>query len=176
MKKFVCIGVFLASLLVSHKIILQVTPKAIMTKAMGVMEQRGVPVHGFAMSPRITPQTQLTSRPSPDLAYSLCLFDVSGGPVVVTGAKWARYGSLTIFNGATDVVYMASLDTANDNANNVALTTNTNLSLGDDTPIVYLKNPKGIALIRRLAPTNALYNKVVALSKGDTCTSLNNEL
>ncbi len=176
MKKFVFIGVFLAALLVSHKTILQVTPKAIMTKAMGVMEQRGVPVHGFAMSPRITPQTQSIVRPSPDLAYSLCLFDVSGGPIVVTGAKWAGYGSLTIFNAVTDVVFIASLDTANDNANDVVLTTDINLSQSGDTPIVYLKKPKGIALIRRLAPTDALYSNVVTLSKGDTCTPLNNEL
>ena len=77
MRAFVIILVLLASIAAGHAVVLFGAPSFIMGKAMAAMEERDVPTHAFALAKRMTPETQRVVRPSPDLAYSLCLFDFS---------------------------------------------------------------------------------------------------
>lgn len=173
MKKLIGFGLFCLALMGAHILTLRAAPAAIMSKAISVMSERGIPTHKFVMSKRLTPETQNIVRASPDLAYSLCLFDLSEGPVLVRGVKWDGYASLTIFNSVTDAVYIASLDTGVNDPGSAILTLDDKFK-SKDHPIAVLKNPKGIALIRRLAPNAELYKDVQVLSKPDICTVLNN--
>ena len=57
-----------------------------------------------------TPANQPIVRPSPDLAYSSCPFDLSAGPLLIQYVPVAgRYSSLSVFNARTDVVFVLSL-------------------------------------------------------------------
>lgn len=171
MKKLIGLCLFLFAFIGAHIFTLRAAPSVIMTKAVATMSERGIPPHRFVMSKRLTPETQSIVRASPDLAYSLCLFDLSKGPVLVRGEKWDGYGSLTIFNSVTDAAYIASLDASGSDFGSVILTLDDKF-ISKAHPIAVLKNPKGIALIRRLAPTVKLFEAVQNLSKSDVCTHI----
>lgn len=172
MKKKFILGLFILPLIVAHVFTLQVAPEFIMAKAMKLLAQKGLSEHSFSLSPRITPQSQSIVRPSPDLAYSICLFDLSTGPVLVKGEKWNGYGSITIFNANTDAVYVASLDQVDTPPPAVILAMAGTQTASVDLPIITLKNPKGVALIRRLAPTIDLFEQVQSISQKDICARI----
>lgn len=156
-----------------HVLTLNALPGYIMSKARAAMTERGLPLHHWQMSPRVTPETQTIVRPSPDLAYAICLIDVSNGPVVLRVPTWPEYGSLSIFDASTDNVYAGSLDARLPEAVGervviVALEDqNAEDTIGVD--VVRLKDPKALALIRRLAPTQGLYDAAAALVPVSTC-------
>ncbi len=173
MTRLIWIFVFSASVLIGHFAVLRQAPKVIMSKAMTIMGERGVPLHGFSLSPRITPKTQTIVRPSPDLAYSICRFDLSSGPVFIEGAKWDGYGSLTIFDAHTDAVFITSLDKKDSKPNSVVLSMEGQSNISKNgSAIAVLSKPRGLALIRRIAPTKGLYDQVKALSNNDVCEIL----
>lgn len=54
-----------------------------------------------------TPAYQPIVRPSPDLAYSSCPYDLSKGPLLVSVVPvTGRYSSLSVFDARTDVVFV----------------------------------------------------------------------
>ncbi|MFN7163936.1 MAG: DUF1254 domain-containing protein [Hyphomonas sp.] len=156
-----------------HVVTLNALPGYIMSKARTAMTERGMPLHHWQMSPRVTPETQTIVRPSPDLAYTICLIDVSKGPVLLSVPTWPEYGSLSIFDAHTDNVYAGSLDARLPGATGehrvvVALEGQEVYQYGD-TDQVILSKPEALALIRRLAPTQALYDAAAALVPASTC-------
>ena len=54
-----------------------------------------------------TPDNQPIVRPSPDLAYSSCPYDLSNGPLLINYVPVVgRYSSLSVFDARTDVVFV----------------------------------------------------------------------
>lgn len=156
--------IFLLSGVLAHIFVLTSIPSFIMGKAHQTFEAEGIPENVFVASPRQTPQTQRIVRPSPDLAYAICRFDTTTGPVMITAPTWDGYGSLSIFNSKTDNVFVADL------------------SAGSDFTGIEVRRPaennrdgalkldgRGIALIRRLAPTQDDYNLAARLVSEASC-------
>lgn len=167
------LAAFVVGFAAVHFLTLNALPGYIMSKARTAMTERGLPLHHWQMSPRVTPETQTIVRPSPDLAYAICLIDVSNGPVVLSVPTWPDYGSLSIFDASTDNVYAGSLDArlpeaAGERMVIVALEDqNAEGTIGVD--VVRLRDPKALALIRRLAPTQGLYDAAAMLVPVSTC-------
>ena len=112
-------------------------------------------------------------RPSPDLAYAICVIDVSGGPVTLSVPTWPEYGSLSIFDASTDNVYAGSLDARLPDAPGarmiiVALEGQA-AEAAEGVDVVTVKKPEALALIRRLAPSQGLYDAAAALIPASTC-------
>jgi len=65
--------------------------------------------NSFHFGEPATAERQPIVRPSPDLLYSSCVFDVSDGPVLVRGEPIpGHYWSISIFDGRTDVAAVRS--------------------------------------------------------------------
>ena len=80
-------------------------PYGLMKIASDRLGQSGVNVmsHGNLA----TPARQPVVRPSPDLAYSSCPYDLSVGPLAIDVTPVpGRYSSLSIFDAATDVIFV----------------------------------------------------------------------
>ena len=152
--------------LATHAAIVHYAPSFIMDRAMTMLGQRGTPVHGFNLAPQMRPETQSVVRPSPDLAYSACMFDFAEAPngVRVVMAAYDGYSSLSFFDAETN---------------------NFKTIRGSGEPQQTFMHPpwasdpthaapsdKGIVLIRRLAPTNEDYAQVTETAKGDICEPL----
>ena len=91
-------AIFLLMAVIGHLIILNAIPSRIMSTAQARMADRGVGMYQWFVAPRMTPQTQTIVRPSPDLAYAICRFDVSDEPVLLT-APSAETASISVAPG-----------------------------------------------------------------------------
>lgn len=161
--------VFAVSALVVHVTMLLSLPSSIMSKTRSLLEARGVQVHAWSASPRMTPQTQNFVRPSPDLAYAVCLFDPADGPVQISAPAWDGYASLSVFDHKTNAVFVTSLDANIEEPRRVIIARKDDVLATDEaTPIVRLEQG-GIAIIRRLAPSEDLHNAAQALVAEATC-------
>lgn len=164
---------FVAGLVAVHFTVLNALPGYIMGKARSRFLDAGLPTHSWQMSPRVTPQTQTIVRPAPDLAYAICLIDLSGGSVTLSVPTWPEYGSLSIFDAHTDNIYAGSLDARQPDAPGkltvvVALTDQT-VTAAEGETVVRVKDPEALALVRRLAPSQGLYDAAAALVPISTC-------
>jgi len=167
------LSAFVIALVATHFALLNALPGYIMGKARSRFLDAGLQVHTWQMSPRVTPQTQTIVRPAPDLAYAICLINLRGGPVTLSIPTWPEYGSLSIFNAHTDNVYAGSLDARQPDAPGkltivVALTDQT-VTAAEGETIVRVKDPEALALVRRLAPSQDLYDAAAALVPISTC-------
>lgn len=111
-------------------------------------------------------------RPSPDLAYSSCAYDLSKGPLAIHVAPTpAPYWSLSIFDVNTDVAFVrnsretrgAPLDIV------VALA---GQPVPDGREAVRVNGAKGVALIRALVPDRAAYPAIDRARRASWCRAL----
>jgi uncharacterized membrane protein len=124
-------------------------PAALMKIAISRLEERGgsnVMAHGNLS----TPANQPVVRPSPDLAYSTCPFDLSKGAVLITHVPVVgRYSSLSVFDARTDVAFVRNDAQAQGKPYQVALARE-GQAVPKGVTVVRLKYDRGIALIRLL--------------------------
>ena len=172
MRGFAILLAFIASIAAGHAAVLLFAPGFIMGKAMTATEQRDIPTHAFRLADRMTPQTQTVVRPSPDLAYSLCLFDFTDGveAIEIEAAAYGNYASVSLYDEQTDNFATLRGDGRGD-GEPIALRL---LPPGTDTVDDSITAPsrKGIVLIRRLAPTEAAYREVAAIAVKDSCRAV----
>lgn len=97
-----------------------------------------------------TPERQPVVRPSPDLAYSACPFDLAHGPLLVDLAPVeGRYSSLSVFDGRTDVIFVRNDVQAKGRPYRVAIAL-PDQQVADGIEVVRTNEARGIALIRLL--------------------------
>ncbi len=167
------IGLFVLSLGIGHGLVLWRAPAVFMTLAMERIAEQGVGLHAFVLAPEVTPQSQSVVRPAPDLAYSVCRFDLSKGHVLARGAVSDGYGSLSVFDGNTNNVVTLSLMSSDDGPRAVELAlSGSSLSNSEDVRFIKLSSPKGLVLIRRLAPDDMTRSAVEEISDLDECRML----
>ena len=80
-------------------------PYGLMNVAIERLGQGGVNTMSYGNL--ATPARQPVVRPSPDLAYSSCPYNISDGPIAIDVTPVPdRYSSLSIFDAATDVIFV----------------------------------------------------------------------
>ena len=163
-------GVLLAA--GAHQATLLVTPFALMHAAMEKVGNQK-PENRFSFGPMATAQNQPIVRPSPDLSYSSCVFDVSKEPVLVDIVPVPNhYWSISIFDAKTDVAAVRSDRDTNGNAARLAL-----LKRGQKAPVGYepvvLKYDRGIALIRIMLAEPAEFPAIDVIRRKSTCKQAN---
>jgi len=171
MRWFAAAAVFLLMTLIGHLAVLNAIPSRIMATAQLKMAERGVPTYQWVASQRMTPQTQTIVRPSPDLAYAICRFDVSDGPVLLTAPASDTYGSLSVFDQRTNNVFIARLDGEEDFRGLVIHAPGNAPEAPDGAETLAMPGP-GLALVRRLAPDQATHEAATALVDQSTCKNL----
>jgi uncharacterized membrane protein len=131
-------------------------PDALMHLAVGRISKAGGPNH-FAHAPLATAASRAIVRPSPDLAYSSCPFDLSKGPLLIDAVPvLAPYWSLSIFDRHTNVVLVRNGMKASYKPFRIAV-----LAAGQSAPAgyeaVHVDGTSGIALIRILIDDHARF-------------------
>ncbi len=151
--------------LVAHFAVLIAAPGVIMNTALDTLEGRGIAQHAFTTGVRITPQTQAVVRTSPDLFYSLCRYDLSeaGSALDVTMAEWPGYQSLSFFDANTN-----NFVTLRGEGERVDVRLTGPNSLGASSTVTS-PTERGVVLIRRLAPSQELFDQAQQLSADDGC-------
>jgi uncharacterized membrane protein len=156
----VALGAYQATLLA--------TPYALMQAALNKIGDRG-PENQFAFSPMTTAENQTIVRPSPDLAYAACAFDVSKGPVLVDVQPVPdHYWSVSIFDARTDVAAVRSDRDTKGAPARLAL-----IKQGQTVPAGYepvrVGYDRGLVLIRILVAPASTFPTIDAIRRKSTC-------
>jgi uncharacterized membrane protein len=119
-----------------------------------------------------TPENQPVVRPSPDLAYSSCPYDLSKGPVLISiKPAPGRYSSLSVFDARTDVVFVRNDMDAGGKPFQIALARRgQKVPAGVET--VRVDYDRGIALVRLLLKTPSDIKDLDGVRRQSTCKSI----
>ena len=124
-------------------------PYGLMNVAIDRLGQGGINTMSYGNL--ASPDRQPVVRPSPDLAYSSCPYDLSAGPLAIAVTPVSgRYSSLSIFDAATDVIFVRNDVEAGGKPYRIILAREGQaVPLGGE--VVRTDHNRGIALIRLFA-------------------------
>ncbi len=126
----------------------------------------------FVFSKMATADNQPIVRPSPDLSYSTCVFDLSKGPVLVDVPPVpGRYWSLSIFDARTDVAAVRSDRDTKGAPARLALIKQGQMAPAGYKPVL-LGYDRGLALVRILLANPSEFTAVDAIRRKSTCKQL----
>jgi len=146
-------------------------PRGLMSVATGRIAQAGG-INHMAFAPLATDRSRLVVRPSPDLAYASCPFDLAERPLLIEAAAVdAPYWSLSVFDGRTNAAFVRNNLQARNAPMRIAL-----VRPGQPAPAgveaVTVPTRRGIALIRILIPDRAAFAAIDAARRASFCRSL----
>jgi len=168
---------------VVHLAVIAAAPHVVMSVAADRIEDRAGGTNRWLHAERVTPQTQEVVRSSPDLAYSACAWDLSGGPVRISAPEWDDYFSLSLYDSRTDNFFVTGdRDTDGTDSGRVEVFLLTRDQLADLTAdeaadlaeveglrTVVAPSDTGVALLRYLAPTPAAFARADAVRRSAVC-------
>jgi len=154
---------------VTHTVCIYAAPRLMMNVAIERIGAAGF--NTWRLADRVTPASRQIVRPSPDFAYSACAYDLSHGPVAISAAAWEPYWSLSLYAANSDNFYVIDDREAHYGAGITLIRRGARAPDGAET-VVQSPSQRGIALIRRLAPTPAQYSAAADVSRRDVCASL----
>ena len=157
------LGVLMGAALV-HFAAVTALPRLVMGRAMSRLQQAAI--NEFAHAPLATAAARGIVRPSPDLAYSSLVFDVSARPLSVTVPLTGPYTSLSGFAANTDNFFAINDLTAG--ASEIAV-----IVVGPSTPrgelagarLVESPSDRGVLLVRRVVPSAAAFAEIDAVRR-----------
>ena len=91
------VAVLVVTGLVSHLLVIRALPTIIMNRGTAVIADLGVVPNQWFIAPQITAENSAVVRASPDLAYAVCLLDLTEGPCrfrPLAAQTMARFRSL----------------------------------------------------------------------------------
>lgn len=167
--KYIALGV--ASAVVFHGATILAAPYVLMDKAMDRISRQGRMVNRWLHSPKVDETSRRVVKPSPDLAYSACVYDLKDGPVRVTAAPWSDYMSVSVFEANSDNIFVINDRQAPRGVDLVIVRKGRKPPAGATT-VVLSPSRRGIVLQRRIAPTDARFAEADAARRSDVCESL----
>jgi uncharacterized membrane protein len=155
----------------AYQATLLATPYVLMNGAMKKIGARG-PENRFAFGQMATADNQPIVRPSPDLSYSTCVYNLADGPVLIDVEPVPEhYWSVSIFDARTDVAAVRSDRDTGGKPARLAL-----VKAGQKAPAGYepvrLEHDRGIALIRILLADAGEFPAIDATRRKSTCRAL----
>jgi len=163
---------FLAAAAIGHIGLVLFMPHFLMNVAMNRVSQDGKLINQFAFGSRTTQNSRTVVRPSPDLAYATCVYDLSDGPLLIEAAPSPEQGyvSLSVFAANTDNIAVFDTSQSPDGIRFVLA------KEGQATPtgvkVVISPSSRGIVLDRRLAPNAELFAAADQARRSDKCQKL----
>jgi uncharacterized membrane protein len=155
-----------------HLLAVRAVPRLVMRRVMGVVAETGGVNHAVPV-PRQGASDRTVIRPSPDILYTVCAYDVSLRPLRIT-APLPRdsYGSLALFASNTDVFFVRN-DRQADGAVDVVLARpGTAAEAPDGATVVTAASTRGLVLLRYLIEDEARVDELDALRRTTVCAPL----
>mgnify|MGYP006268045757 CR=1 FL=1 len=167
------IGAIAAAFAAGFATYLYVFPRSLMDTTLTRIAEAGDGVNTWRPARRASPESRRVVRPSPDLAYAICVYDLSNGPVRLTIAPWKDYWSISLYAINTDNFWTRN-DVNSPNGVDVAITKRSDTPVPAGVVRVVSPSQRGAALVRRLAPTDDAYGAAAELNQTDVCRAIGN--
>jgi uncharacterized membrane protein len=165
---------FAATLVVAlavHLAAVVATPHIVMHRALATMTQRA-DFNTIRHSPRATANARAIVRPSPDLLYSTCPYDLEQGPLLV----WARvphgtYWSVSAFDADTDNFFVRNDRQARNGEVRLVLLAPHNDAAPNANGAILVHSPtmRGLVLFRTLIDDDANFTEIDAERRQAGC-------
>lgn len=130
------------------------------------------PANAFTHMALPTDKTRLVVRPSPDLVYSICIVDLTKGPVHIQVPLTAPYTSVALYTTATDNYFVRNdRDTGGKPLDVIVLAPGASkpAALPAGAEIVEAPTAKSLVLVRRAAESAAAYATIDPIRKKSIC-------
>ena len=153
--------------LLAYQAALTAAPRLLMAAAYQRISQGGV--NRFTFGPLATDKSRAIVRPSPDLAYSSCPFDISEQPRLIDVPNVpAAYWSLSVYDAETDVAFVRNNVDSGGGPIRAAVAL-----AGQPVPAGYARvtvgRPRGIALVRILVEDRAAFPAIDRARRQASC-------
>jgi uncharacterized membrane protein len=157
---------------IGHVATILAAPRVIMNTAIERISQGGKVINQFQFGPRTTQNSRGVVRPSPDLAYSTCVYDLSGGPILVEAAPSPDQGyvSISVFDARTDNIGVFDTTQYPQGIRFVLAREGQAVPAGHS--VVRARYDRGVILDRRLAPNAELFAVADKARRADKCGPL----
>jgi uncharacterized membrane protein len=118
------------------------------------------------------PGRETVVRPSPDLAYSSCPFDLSSGPLLIEIPPVpAPYWSLSVFDRRTDVAFVRNNRDSNGGPIRIVLA-RPGQTVPEGVETVRLGGDRGVALLRILVEDRARFGPLDSARRAGGCRTV----
>ncbi|MDZ4692172.1 DUF1254 domain-containing protein [Terricaulis sp.] len=155
--------------IVAHIVAIHAAPRLRMNIAIERLSADGF--NRWTFAERVTPASRQIVRPSPDFAYSACAYDLSEGPVILAAAPWDSYWSLSLYAANSDNFFVVDDREAHYGAE-ITLVQRGRPHPEGASQVVESPSQRGVALIRRLAPSPETYSAAANVAREDVCASV----
>ena len=159
----------LAITVLTHSVLLLAFPRVLMGVAINRVGQGHF--NAWRASGRVTESSRAIVRPSPDLAYAACPYDLGQGPLQIRVTPWRGYWSLSLYQEDSDNFFVIDDREAKTGAD-ITLIRRSATPPEHASQVVESPSARGIALIRRLAPTQDDYDAAAQIAKDDICATI----
>lgn len=154
-----------------HLAVVTVWPWRAMSTAMDRISQDSAAVNQWRHGQRATGKSRRIVRPSPDLANSSCVYDLSDGPVRIRVAPGDGYMSVSLYAANSDNYFVVNDRNAPEGVDMILYRRGQPRPAGAAL-VVESPSRRGIVLQRRLAPTRAMFEAAAVARAGDVCEPL----
>jgi uncharacterized membrane protein len=146
-------------------------PRVIMALAIKRLSNRPASgINTLIHSPRVTVDSRHVVKPSPDLLYSNCVYDVSAKPLLITAPVPATYWSISFYQTNTDNFYVLNDRQVKSNPVKIVL-------IGPDMAAPQVENAqvviaparKGVFLLRSLIEDEDTLGDLIKLQRLAIC-------
>lgn len=168
LEKYILTAILVA--VIAHFAFIIATPRVLMNAAYARLSAAGG-VNAWRVGERVSPDARQIVRPSPDFAYSSCAYDLSDGPLRIHVAPWETYWSLSLYSANTDNYFVIDDREARRGAE-IVLVRRGRRAPETTATVVESPSARGIALIRRLAPSRSTHDEAAEIAHGDVCAPL----
>lgn len=168
------LAIVAALAVILHLAVIWAVPRVVMSVAMSKLGGSGA-LNDFIHPPRSTDKWRTVVRPSPDLAYSICVLDLSEGPVTIKVPASDPYTSLALYASITDNYYVRNNRQDGGLAEGVPITLvvaapgDIPAELPEGVEAVTAPTEKGLALVRRVIENDAAMPRLDALRASSVC-------
>lgn len=157
-----------------HVLTVMAFPTGVMFVSSLRSRDMGLRANTFYHAPRVTAGMRAVVRPSPDLLYSVCPYDVSEAPLRITAEVPHAYWSLSCFASNTDNFFVINDRQVTSNPVEIVLVGPGRWSCrqAGNARVVVAPTARGAVLIRMLIPDEAEVNDLIRIQKRASCHSL----
>lgn len=163
----------LALAAVFHIVTIMLYPTGLLMALAVKQRKAGFRANTVYHAPRVTSASREVVRPSPDLLYSICAYDVSDAPLRITAPVPDTYWSLSFFASNTDNFFVVNDRQIQSKTIEVVLVgPGRPAPKGEAAMVVTSPTRRGVALFRTLVTDESRVPDLVRIQKQAVCESM----
>lgn len=157
---------------VFHILTVFALPYGIMNRAMAGIERQAGGANKALYPEPVTAAARGIVRPSPDLLYTACVFDVGTQPLRLTSPVPDTYWSLSMFAANTDNFFVVNDRQARSGSIEIVLAVDDSAKSANGAPVVVAPTSRGIILFRSLIASDEAQTEIDAMRRQSRCEPL----